>query len=113
MKDVSISQAVNSAPVEWCDSLNRANPRGVLWVARFSEGHPDIQRPEYRADALPQTEAASLKLLTLPTFPSGETELLDQYVEALIRETLAYSQADESALYGEIETIFFGSRPRQ
>ena len=36
------------------------------------------------------------------------TEEMDRYVEALIQEVLEYSQADDLALYGEIETIFFG-----
>ena len=56
------------------------------------EGRPDVELPDYRPDALPQTEAASLKLLKLPTFPSGGVALLDQYVEAF-EKTLAHAEA--------------------
>jgi dTDP-4-amino-4,6-dideoxygalactose transaminase len=58
----------------------------------FTEGHlaqmpafrnrPDAPKHVYKADALPQTEAISKRLLRLPTFPSAGRELLDQYAMA-------------------------------
>lgn len=55
----------------------------------FTEGHfAEILRastgpaPIYRPEALPLTEAGNATLLKLPSFPSAEKELLDQYAEA-------------------------------
>ncbi len=42
----------------------------------------DIELPTYRPDALPKTEAANRNLIKLPSFPSAERELLDQYARA-------------------------------
>jgi len=42
----------------------------------------DIRLPIYKADALPQTEAANQELIKLPSFPSANRELLDQYAAA-------------------------------
>lgn len=50
----------------------------------------DIQLPIYRADALPQTEAANQELFKLPSFPSASRELLDQYASAF-EKVLAYA----------------------
>jgi len=47
-------------------------------VARL-EGRRNIDLPTYRPDALPKTEAANRNLLKLPSFPSAERDLLNQY----------------------------------
>ncbi len=58
----------------------------------FTEGHfariarledrPDLDLPTYRPDALPKTEAANRNLIKLPSFPSANQELLEQYARA-------------------------------
>ncbi len=60
------------------------------------EGRNDITLPAYRPDALPKTEAASREFLRLPTFPSAERELLDQYVKAF-EKVLAHAEAIAAA----------------
>ena len=50
-------------------------------IARL-EGRHDIELPNYRRDALPNTEAATRNLIKLPNFPSAKRDLLDQYVRA-------------------------------
>lgn len=67
----------------------------------FTEGHvAEILRtttgttPIYRPDALPLTEANNGTLLKLPSFPSAEKALLDQYAEAFEKVT---AHADEIA----------------
>ena len=50
-------------------------------VARL-EGVPGVALPVYRADDLPRTQAAGANLLRLPSFPSAERPLLDEYVSA-------------------------------
>ena len=62
----------------------------------FTEGHftkiarlpAEIPVPVYRSDALPRTQDASEHLLRLPSFPSADRPLLDQYVLAF-RKVLA------------------------
>jgi dTDP-4-amino-4,6-dideoxygalactose transaminase len=59
--------------------------------ARLSEDDfPEL--PVYRADALPMTEAENRRLIKLPSFPSAETALLDQYIVAF--EKVAGSLAE-------------------
>ena len=50
-------------------------------IAR-STNHSEASVPEYNPLALPQTEAVNRELLKLPSFPSAERELLDQYALA-------------------------------
>ena len=50
-------------------------------IARL-EGRSDVRLPTYESGALPQTEAANRELIKLPSFPSADRELLDQYVVA-------------------------------
>ena len=50
-------------------------------IARI-DGRRGVQLPVYRPDALPRTAAANESLLKLPSFPSAERELLDQYAHA-------------------------------
>lgn len=48
-------------------------------IARLPEG---ITPPDYKTDALPRTESESQFLLRLPSFPSADKRILDQYIEA-------------------------------
>ena len=44
-----------------------------------------IDEPVYKADALPRTSAMNEQLLRLPSFPSAERDLLDEYVAAFCK----------------------------
>ena len=67
----------------------------------FTEGHfIEIARlqslsretlPTYRPDALPRTTAANATLIQLPSFPSAERPLLDQYAKAFEKVLTAAS----------------------
>jgi perosamine synthetase len=73
----------------------------------FTEGHfakiVRLERsglPQYRPDALPKTEAANAELIKLPSFPSAEKELLDQYVLAF-QKVLAHSKQLQTKSLGK------------
>lgn len=64
-------------------------------VARL-EGRNDIRLPRYRADALPHTEAGNEELIKLPSFPSADHDLLDQYVLAFEKVLSASEEITDS-----------------
>jgi len=86
-----IDRLVAALVAEGCDVCHPQYPL-LHQQPLFTEGHfariarltdrPGITLPVYRPDALPRTEAANLTLLRLPTFPSADTALLDQYADA-------------------------------
>ncbi len=67
-------------------------------IARLA-GRSDVDLPTYRADALPQTEAAGRALIKLPTFPAADRDLLDQYAQAF-EKVLAHAEKITDALGG-------------
>lgn len=53
---------------------------GLCFEIAGVRGRDDL--PTYRPDALPRTEAMNAQAIKLPSFPSAERELLDQYAVA-------------------------------
>ncbi|MCZ6816698.1 MAG: DegT/DnrJ/EryC1/StrS family aminotransferase [Planctomycetota bacterium] len=86
-----IDKLIEALRAEGCDASWPRYPL-VHQQPLFTEGHfarilrgaggADAALPIYRPDALPGTEAAAGAMLKLPTFPSAERDLLDQYVAA-------------------------------
>lgn len=54
--------------------------------------------PTYKPDALPETARANEALLQLPSFPSADRDLLDQYAKAFEK---VFGAADEIAAMGD------------
>lgn len=88
---LSLEALVEALRAEGCEvSLPRyplLHQQPLFTEGHFAEvaglaGRPDIRLPVYRPDALPRTEAASRQLVKLPSFPSADRILLDQYALA-------------------------------
>lgn len=96
---------IKSLAAEGCDV---SHPRYPLLHQQpfFTEGHcRKIARlnnndalPDYNLTSLPKTEMANHSLLKLPSFPTANREILDQYLTAF-KKTL--SHADEICRYCE------------
>ena len=64
---------------------------------------PDVRLPDYASLSLPATENANARMLKLPSFPSAEKELLDQYVLAF-QKVLGHAREIADRL-GEREVV--------
>lgn len=71
-------------------------------IARL-EGRADIRLPEYRTDALPKIETANEEMIKLPSFPSANQELLDQYVLAFEK---VLGQSNEILNGSSVQPVF-------
>lgn len=99
---------IEALQAEGCDV---ALPRYPLLHQQplFTEGEfqkiARVSTRKYRPDALPKTEAANDTMIKLPSFPSADVELLNQYAEAF-EKVLAHSdlilRAQEPFLCGTI-----------
>ncbi len=102
---LSTDKLVSALKAEGCDVVG---PRYPLLHQQpvFTEDHfiglarlghlPRTSLPIYRPDALPKTAQANATLLQLPSFPSADRELLDQYALAF-EKVLACADDVEAA----------------
>ena len=70
-------------------------------IARL-EGRNDIRLPQYFPDALPKTEAANNEMIKLPSFPSADPALLDQYILAFSKVMSSSSKIIDHFLAGRV-----------
>ncbi len=88
---LTTDRLVAALRAEGCDVVRPKYPllhqQPVFTEGRFIEiarlqSLPRETLPTYRPDALPRTTAANASLIQLPSFPSAERPLLDQYAKA-------------------------------
>ncbi len=88
---LTTDQLVNALQAEGCEVVGPRYPllhqQPVFTEDKFIEiarlGHlPRASLPTYRPDTLPKTVRANNAVLQLPSFPSADRELLDQYASA-------------------------------
>jgi len=88
---LTTDRLVAALRAEGCDVVKPKYPllhqQPVFTEGRFIEiarlqSLPRETLPTYRADALPRTTAANATLIQLPSFPSADRPLLDQYAKA-------------------------------
>jgi len=91
---------VEALRAEGCDAAYPRYPllhqQPVFTEGRFIEiarlqSLPRETLPTYRPDALPRTTTANATLIQLPSFPSAERPLLDQYAKAFEKVLAAAS----------------------
>lgn len=97
---LTTDRLVAALRAEGCDVVRPKYPllhqQPVFTEGRFIEiarlqSLPRESLPTYRADALPRTTAANATLIQLPSFPSAEQPLLDQYAKAFEKVLAAAS----------------------
>ncbi|MEK7711099.1 MAG: DegT/DnrJ/EryC1/StrS family aminotransferase [Planctomycetota bacterium] len=104
---ITTDKLVAALKAEGCDAIGPRYPllhqQPVFTEDRFI----DIARlrhllreslPTYRPDALPQTTAGNATLIQLPSFPSAERALLDQYAKAFEKVLAAAADISEQRI---------------
>jgi dTDP-4-amino-4,6-dideoxygalactose transaminase len=101
---ITTDKLVAALKAEGCDAIGPRYPllhqQPVFTEDRFINiarlGHlPRESLPTYRPDALPQTTAGNAMLIQLPSFPSAERTLLDQYTRAFEKVLSAATDISE------------------
>lgn len=89
--NLPIETLIEALRAEGCDAQWPRYPlvhqQPIFTEGRFAhiaglEGRTDVRLLVYKENALPKTEAVNRELLKLPTFPSADRDLLDQYIAA-------------------------------
>ncbi len=103
---LSTEQLASALRAEGCDAIGCRYPL-LHQQPVFTEDHfidiarlrqlPREQLPRYRPDALPRTTAGNSTLIQLPSLPSAERKLLDQYALAFEKVLAAASEIADRA----------------
>jgi dTDP-4-amino-4,6-dideoxygalactose transaminase len=104
---ITTDKLVAALRAEGCDAIGPRYPllhqQPVFTEDRFIDiarlRHlPRESLPTYRPDALPQTTAGNAMLIQLPSFPSAERALLDQYAKAFEKVLAAAADISEQRI---------------
>jgi dTDP-4-amino-4,6-dideoxygalactose transaminase len=104
---ITTDKLVAALKAEGCDAIGPRYPllhqQPVFTEDRFLDiarlRHlPRESLPTYRPDALPQTTAGNATLIQLPSFPSAERALLDQYAKAFEKVLAAAADISEQRI---------------
>lgn len=111
---LTTDRLVAALRAEGCDVVKPRYPllhqQPVFTEGRFIEiarlqSLPRESLPTYRPDALPRTTAANATLIQLPSFPSAERPLLDQYAKAFEKVLAAASEISDAYKDAELPPV--------
>ena len=104
---ITTDKLVAALKAEGCDAIGPRYPLMHQQPVFTEDRFIDIARlrhllreslPTYRPDALPQTTAGNATLIQLPSFPSAERALLDQYAKAFEKVLAAAADISEQRI---------------